>query len=479
MIAKIMTNEWTLLAREWATYIALPIYAVFLAYGVANGTAWKSFLQENVAEAKALANEGFEKKLDKIDKIIAGEEHSFSEDPRVAGPLARYKGYEFATKPPLPTAAIAIGQSDVAPSYLKVQWRPMFKQQNVDEIENPENLAAGAFDLSFVLIYLFPLLIIALSYNMLSAERESGTQVLLLSQPVPVHKFVLAKILLRGGLVIGLAVGISIIGLLISNPDMLAPSSLWRVGALAVILVLYGLFWFGVATAVNAMGQKSATNALVMMASWIFLVLIAPAVLNLAAKSFYPLPSRIEMVQAMRLGDEQAAKESGFERAYRADLLRKSEEAALEASVNDFYLKVLPLEKQAEAIASPIFEKFESRKKQQQNFAENLKYLSPAAITQIAISELANHSAANFNDFNEQVAQYHEEWRNYFFQPVMENRKLSRAEVVNIPRFTYEPESDGVVAGRIFGNVVALFLFAAAVIWFGFTQLRRYSPAKR
>lgn len=480
MIARIMRHEWTLLTREKVLYVAIPLYALLLAYGILSGTQWKEFLQANTMEAVELADKGLQNTRDKLDRILyQNEKYSYAEDPRLPGPLARYKGYEMAAKPPSSTASIAIGQSDVVPSYLKVQWKPMVKQSNTEEIENPQNLEAGAFDLSFIIVYLFPLLIIALSYNILSSERENGTQALLLSQPVSVREFVAGKILLRGVLIVGLAVGISIIGLLISNPDIISSGELWRIMTLAVALTVYGVFWFGLTVLVNAFGKNSATNAMVLMATWIGLVLVLPSALNLAAKSIYPLPSRIEMVQAMRQADEQAQAESKFDRAYRADLLRKGEEAALEASSADFYKKVLPVEKRSEEISFPIFNKFEQQRLNQQQLAERMKYLSPAAIIQIAMSELANHSAQNFNDFNNQVKAYHEVWRNYFFPIVMEGRLMTRDELHNIPRFTYQPESDSVVAGRLFKDILALTIFAGVAVLVGFLQLRKYPAAGR
>nr|WP_083434472.1 ABC transporter permease subunit [Sphingomonas sp. Y57] len=480
MIRHIMKHEWMLLSRERILYIAIPIYALLICYGVAIGTNWKGFLHTSSSNAVGLADAGFKSKLEKMDRIISGKDpETYFEDPRVAAPLARYKGYEMATKPPAPTAAIAIGQSDVLPSYLKVQWKPMFKQSNTDELENPKNLAIGAFDLSFVLIYLYPLLIIALSYNILSSERENGTQALLLSQPVSVGQFVLGKILLRGAIIIGLAVGISIVGLLIANPEIIVAGDLWRVLVLAVVLLAYGVFWFGLAVLVNAFGKRSSANALALMGIWIALVLIVPACLNLIAKVAHPLPSRIEMVQALRRGDRVAETQSNFSRSYRSDLLRKSEEEALAASNADFYAKVLPLEEKGEAIARPIFTEFRQQKHAQQAFTENLKFLSPAIIAQTALSELANQSSANFEAFNAQVEAYHEKWRQYFLPAVMTNRLLTREEFLAIPRFRYQPESNGVVAKRLLGDLFGLILFAGLAVAVGFNLLRRYPAAGR
>ena len=65
------------------------------------------------------------------------------------------------------------------------------------ELENPQRLLSGRLDLAFVLIYLYPLLILAISYNLLSAEQEQGTLALLLSQPVSLRTVILAKVAVR------------------------------------------------------------------------------------------------------------------------------------------------------------------------------------------------------------------------------------------------------------------------------------------
>lgn len=479
MIGRIMQHEWKLLTREKLLYFAIPVYALLIAYGLSTGTQWKGFLASNVNGAMGLAAGIFDQALQKLDRIEAGGEYTVGEDPRVAARMARFQAYEMAAKPPASTAAIAIGQSDLQPSYLKVQWMPMFMQTNIDEVENPTNLAVGLIDLSFALIYLYPLFIIALSYNLLSSERESGTQALLLSQPVSVAQFVLGKILLRGVLIIGLAAGLSLAGLLISSPDIIAAGDLWRAGAFAAVVVAYGVFWFGLAVVVNAFATKSSTNALILMGCWLTFVLIVPAALNLVAKAMYPLPSRIEMTQALRRADEAVKQEVGYQRPYQKEVLGRSTEAALETTISDFYLTLLPLEEKAEAVASPIFNRFGAQRRAQQLLAEHLKYLSPAILTQFTLHALANQSADDFYQFNRQAQAYHQRWRDYFLPLVQANRLMTREEMLAVPRFKYQRASDRVVFGRIVENLAAQTLFAAAVLVAGFALLKRYQAAAR
>src|SRR3546814_8041051 len=82
-------------------------------------------------------------------------------------------------------------------------------------------LLSGQFDLAFVLVYMFPLFIFAISFNMLSVERDQGTLRMLLSQPLKLPHLVLAKTLVRAGFIIGLAVLVPMLALLITRYSVL------------------------------------------------------------------------------------------------------------------------------------------------------------------------------------------------------------------------------------------------------------------
>jgi ABC-2 type transport system permease protein len=481
MLRRIMMNEWRILSREWILHLAIPVYCVMLILGVLNGTGWRSFLESTVAEAQQTVDAQFAALHHQVDLIQTGRKKApeYLEDPRMPAATARTNGYEFATKPPGAATAIAIGQSDLLTSYRKVQWKPMFRQSNAGEIENPANLANGHFDLSFVLIYLYPLLIIALSFNVLSSERESGTQVLLLSQPVTVSTFVLGKVALRGAIVVGLAVLISTVGVLLANPDILALGGAWRVLALDILLIIYGTFWFGLSVLINAFGWKSATNALAMMSLWIALVLVAPTVSNLIATELYPLPSRVNLVEALRRADLAAQRDSDVDQGKRSNLLRMGQETSLFAIAQNFYAQVMQVEQQAEAKAAPVFRLFDAQKNRQQGLAEQLKYLSPAAIMQVALTELADTSVQSFANFDAQVDQYHTAWRRYFMAAVLANKPMTSQDVARIPRFRYEPEADAAIVQRVLANGLALAAIALIVVAAGFWRLRQYSPGSR
>lgn len=481
MITQIMKHEWRLLLRDRLLFIAIPIYALLLAYGVYNGVAWRHFLTTNVAAATATADDNIGKLAEKAEGIERGEPYGAYEDPRIPGRFARSMAFEMAVKPPGPTSAIAIGQSDVYPSYLLVQWRAMFNQSNTDEVENPVNLAVGRFDLSFVLIYLYPLLIIALSFNMLSSEREGGTQVLMLSQPVSVGQFVIGKVTVRGLVIIGMAVTLSLLGVMASGAE-LADGGLWRLGAWGLAIIAYGGFWFGLSVLVNAFAGKSSTNAMVLMGTWLVLVLLAPAVLNLVAKSTYPLPSRIELVQAARRGYDAAKRDvppGAQAGGAAAELASRGGEDVMIAELNTAFKDVIPLEMRGEAAAAPMFTRFDEQRDRQHGLIDRLKYVSPAILAADVMGELADTSTASYRAFSHQVGAYHARWRDHFFDRIMAGPVLGPADIRATPRFNFVPEENEVVAARVVPGLAALLGFVLAIFAAGFWKLRQYPAAAR
>ena len=71
-------------------------------------------------------------------------------------------------------AGLSIGQRDIRQAAQLINIRNLEEQKNTSEFLNPFFQLLGNLDFSFLLIYLFPLMIIALCFNIWSEEKESG-----------------------------------------------------------------------------------------------------------------------------------------------------------------------------------------------------------------------------------------------------------------------------------------------------------------
>jgi ABC-2 type transport system permease protein len=110
------------------------------------------------------------------------------------------------------------------------------------EMENPWNLLSGHVDVAFVVVYLLPLLIFALSYNLLSVEREQGTLRMLLSQPLNLTTLLLGKVTVRAGALLIFVVLVPLLGLLVARPEVRDVASLLNLSCWALLVTAYSLW---------------------------------------------------------------------------------------------------------------------------------------------------------------------------------------------------------------------------------------------
>src|ERR1051326_5551724 len=179
-----------------------------------------------------------------------------------------YADWEFrihrsAVYPDSSLAFLAMGQRDVYPAAYYPDLPGQFFKETIPSAErddSPVALMIGRFDLAFVIQYLLPLFVIALSYDLLASEKESGVLALLLSQPVTVRQLVVAKVVVRASLVFGISVAVAITAMLVVGLKN-TPGTTLLLGLFVMVMAAYIASWFGIALIVNARGKSAGANA--------------------------------------------------------------------------------------------------------------------------------------------------------------------------------------------------------------------------
>ncbi|MCH2364527.1 MAG: ABC transporter permease subunit, partial [Planctomycetes bacterium] len=293
MSTHIFLLELRMMARERAAWLLLALFVGALSYGYWNGHQ----LAKRNSETAETALQGSEELQRKI------REHLSS--PGKAIPVGGRGGIAMvgflAQLPPAPLPVLATGQSDlVSASETVALMRLATPVDARSEIENPSHLLAGRFDLAFVLIWLYPLFLLAFLYDLMAGDRETGTLRLALSQGISPAGWLCRRTLARALPVVALALATT----LLAGSDGYG----LRLGAALAVILLYGLFWATLAVAINAVSSSAAGAATSLGAAWVAIVLVAPTLLNLAAESLYPTPSRPELVAASRQASGEAEK---------------------------------------------------------------------------------------------------------------------------------------------------------------------------
>jgi ABC-2 type transport system permease protein len=384
---------------------------------------------------------------------------------------------QYAALPFTPTAALSVGQSDLLPATAGVSVLSLQRTEaDKTGFENPLSFLAGRFDLSFAVVYLFPLIILALSYNLLSGEREQGTLQLLLSQPVSLRSIALGKAALRALLIFGLVAPVTLIGLILSGADRRDGGFLTRLSLWVVAVVIYGAFWFALAILVNSFGRNSATNAMALAGLWLVLALLLPALLNVAVTTIYPVPSRVEMVQATRRATAEAtAKGSQLLARYVEDHPELT--AGRQADPNDFYTRSIAVQDETERLIQPVIDHFDRQALGQQSLLDRFRFLSPAIVAQSALNDVAGTGAARYRHFISLVDEFHQSWRAHFTPRIVQKALLTADDYDRFPAFRFREEPASAIARRALVGLIGLLVPALLTGWLGLRALRRYSVA--
>jgi ABC-2 type transport system permease protein len=476
MLSAIIRHEWRGLRADSTLWLLVVIFGVSIGYGVLNGARWVSFQRQALAEAEREERDRYSTRQAEIARINStNAQVSPFADPRNPDAAGRRMASRYAAMPPSALAALSIGQSDLLPYYFKMTIDAKETVLAATELENPTRLLTGRFDLAFVVIYLYPLLILALSYNLLSAEKEHGTLALALSQPLSLKTLILAKAGLRALVFLVIVAGFAMVasavaGLRLTSPPALAMFAVWT-----LLVTAYGAFWFAVAVAVTALGRSSSTNAMLLAGIWLLLVVLVPSMFNLVATTLYPVPSRVEMVQAVRSASDQANAESAkvLGRYYQdhPELVAGTPEQAMK----DFYTLRVIVNDDVERRVRPVIERYDRQVAGQQQMIDRLRFLSPAILAQDALNDVAGTGTARHRHFRRQAEAYHAAWRAYFVPKILQRARLDSYE--GVPRFRYDEEVLGSAIGRTLVAISGLLVPTIVIGWLGLRALRGYPIA--
>ena len=453
LLLGMIKHEARQLAADRTLLGALGVLVLVVGYGVSNGAAWAATQRRVLAEA----GREDEARLTALRSQVAaaGEDHGVAADQ-----VGQAAGVRHAGMPPGPLAPLVVGQGDLYPNHVLITTVSRPSTAGEDEIENPTHLLSGRFDLGFVVVSLYPLVILALGYNLLSAEKEGGTLLLILAQPVRLSTLVLAKVVARGMAAFGLSVALALAGFALAGGDL---SDGWavRLGLWVAVVAAYGAFWFALAVAVNALGGGSAWNALALAGTWLLVVAIIPALANVVVRSAYPVPSRVELTQAIRSASDHARAEGP---QLGANFLEAHPELATgEGEAQEFSIQSLAVQEATEAGVAGVLARFESQLAHQQALVDRFRFASPAIAAFEALQDVAGTGPARYRHFAAQVEAFRGRWRDFFRPRVVRGEPIRAGDLDLLPAFAYGEEPLLGVAGRVALGLVGLVVPAAVV----------------
>jgi ABC-2 type transport system permease protein len=371
----------------------------------------------------------------------------------------------YAALPPAPLAALAVGQSDVMPSYYRVTAHPAYTFLTASEINNPLNTLTGSFDVGFVIVFILPIVIIALTFDLVSREKEMGVLGLVAASGVSLASAIFAKTAARAALLLAALIVMAGVIMLLGKATALLPLALWF-----GVVVLYALFWFALALAVNATNRPSVTNGVILANVWLVFVVVLPAFVNVAANTLYPAPSRVALTTEMREATEEADEQAAGARE--AFFFDHPEMAGQAGNADAYFLQVLATNAAVERAVAPLLKEFDTQAEKRDAVVETLQYLSPAILTQQALAVISGTDSARFAEFTRQVTRFHARWRGFFQDKIVKGERMTAADFEAIPAFGY---TDGGLAWpAVLKPLAALTLVTMLLLGWSAQRLRRF-----
>jgi ABC-2 type transport system permease protein len=337
----------------------------------------------------------------------------------------------------IPINSLAIGQRDVNPSIQSVTIRGLEAQKYDAELNNPNNLLSGNIDFSFVLVYLFPLLIIAFTYNIISEEKESGTWKIVATQTNNTFLYILKLFYVRILSLIALLTLVLFIAVLFLNIPLDKSFLVFY-----VLSVLYLLFWFAVCFYIVSLQMNSNFNAVILLTIWLFLIIILPAIINAYIVNKYPVPEALELTLKQRNAYHEKwdmDKKITMDKFYNHyPQFKKYPLPDKEFSWLWYYAM-----QQAGDDDSAIQSKELATKLAQRNEASQcIAQFIPTLHTQIQLNEMAKSDLGNQLLFLKKTQQFHEKLRLHFYPKIFDNAPVEKQNWNQYKVQVFEDSSD-------------------------------------
>jgi ABC-2 type transport system permease protein len=479
------------LRRERLLWLLVAVTVCFSALASYNGYQWVATqngviesAQQEQQQAIITAQQGL------AERKALNQPINWWEDQYDLRGQAFYLMVNYATKPPLPSAALAIGQSDVQPYFFRMLVTSKQDFINQYEFVHPLGLLIGQFDLAFFIIYVLPLLLISISFNALAQEKQSGQLRLLMLQGLSPLRLLFNQLVIRASIIMLPLILISVTALLLFSDGI----GLLAVGFFIVLVLAYALFWLALSALVISYGNTSAYNAAVLVIAWLSFVIIIPAVLNTLIVTANSAPSRIEYVDTLRdQTDEINASSSKVMAQYFQDhpeLAKKSsaDNSGVNSGTNSgansddkttnlpstsYSTKIMVKLAALEKAMQPYDDAFETVLQAQQKHADEFSYLSPATIVQGALFDLSGNGLMRHQQFIEQVLSHHKTIRYFYQQRIAAahqqgdfspcegcSARITLSDLSQVPQFTYQEQTSAVA----WGSILMLLLFSGVLI---------------
>lgn len=279
--------EWKHFVRSPYKVIAILFFILASVYGIHNGFILYQTHTKEIAKIEKRVSEERQEFLKKhLSEDFSTKQNNNSRDytsPYWA--LRQYSLYHF--KKPSPSIVYSIGQSEQFGFYKKITFNSSpYDNDLSEEIANPERLLIGTFDFSFALLFLLPLVLMILAFNIKSNETEQGFMSLIEVQVISKNAWTIARVGFYSFLVLFISYCLIFYGsLLMANFQPIKTAMV----PMLLYTFLYILFWSTLFLFIIIKNKNLLSIILQMSFSFILFAFVTPGIVHQLLSINYPV----------------------------------------------------------------------------------------------------------------------------------------------------------------------------------------------
>jgi ABC-2 type transport system permease protein len=333
-----------------------------------------------------------------------------------------------------PLSALSIGQNDVYPQAKSGRFGAEIFSNDFTEFKNPDRLLAGNLDTSFFVLFLFPLLLISLTYNVRSADRESGIEPILEAQAKSASQVYHLRLLVRW-----LFALLPVLLLAIISFFVLQNQSGFTTGSFIAwwgVVLLYSLFWLSLIALVQRFRWNSIINGITLCGAWVLLLIAVPGLMNTWFSYQYPNTYKLE---ASEFRDESYKFWGKPMEIHNAVFLQRYPQLRDSLSKIDSNRNIKSYSYVAQSIEAEesLYNKTIAPAVAQNKAEENSFWLNPFGGVMRVMVALSNGTLAQQHYFEQSVIQYRKQKLHYLFDNLQLQKHFTKQDLANMP--TYVP----------------------------------------
>lgn len=448
---------------------ALALAALVLAAAVAG----KGAVTRTIATQDAFQTEGTAA-LDEWRTALAEIERTGeAPGPYVARPMSILLP---AVLPPAPLGDFAAAGSNLHPTTTTISgWANPADLFAEYEFENPTPASLGGLDITFLVVALMPLIMIAVSFDVLAGDRARGRARLVAAQAGHVHMAVWERLIVRNAALWAAFAIAALLAAVVTPPCAALGPRLLAFGAWLAVALVYGLFWFGLIALAGVLSKAAEAVAASLFAAWAVLVFAVPAIGGALAEGLYPPPSRLAFLSEMREGEVAAVRETAqLTAGFLAD---HPEMTVSDDAVPGYYRSTFLANREAGRRTTPVLDAFNASRADRTRLVGALQYLSPPMIADRALTAIAGGDVTRAMMFQDQARDALQDLHARIGPAVVAKQRISLADFDAIKRFAFQDRTLGQTLIKRAAPLGFLLTLVGGLLWFARKRMR--APLER